>query len=109
MPDYGLNQYQQDAAVTAVFDHDQALAYLALGLVGEAGEVANKVKKVLRGDYDQDALREILAGELGDVLWYLAILAKELELDLAEIGEQNIAKLADRLARGKIKGNGDNR
>lgn len=85
--------------------------YPALGLVNEAGEVAGKIKKVFR---DQDGqisneTRQALKAELGDVLWYIAQVATELNLSLDEIAEYNIAKLYDRLERGRIQGDGDNR
>jgi len=109
-PGMTFAQYQDCAATTATWAADQQpLLYTALGLVGEAGEVANKVKKVLRGDYDRDALREMLAGELGDVLWYLTMLARELDLDLSAIAQANLDKLASRQARGVIVGSGDER
>ena len=82
-----------------------------MGLTNEAGEVAGKIKKVFR-DKDgiiSDETREALKAELGDVLWYLAQVATELNLSLDEIAEHNIAKLLDRQARGKIHGDGDNR
>ena len=85
--------------------------YPTLGLCGEVGEVADKVKKVLRdrdGHFDQ-AVRDDLMLELGDVLWYAAQLASELELSLATIAEANLAKLASRAARNVISGSGDRR
>ena len=85
--------------------------YPTLGLCGEAGEVADKVKKVLRdqaGDFDADSL-EGLRLELGDVLWYVSQLASELDLSLEEIAEVNLAKLASRVARDVIAGSGDRR
>jgi NTP pyrophosphatase (non-canonical NTP hydrolase) len=85
--------------------------YPTLGLVNEAGEVAGKIKKVFRdkGGEISDETREALKAELGDVLWYIAQVATELGLSLDEIAEYNIAKLYDRLERGKIRGDGDNR
>ena len=85
--------------------------YPTLGLVNEAGEVAGKIKKVFRdqGGEISEETREALKAELGDVLWYIAQVATELDLSLDEIAEHNIAKLYDRLERGKIKGEGDNR
>jgi NTP pyrophosphatase (non-canonical NTP hydrolase) len=83
--------------------------YPTLGLCGEAGEVAEKVKKVLRdqgGVFSPDH-RAALALELGDVLWYVARLASELELDLGAIAEANLAKLASRAERNVIAGSGD--
>ena len=107
-----FTDYQQKSRLTAkypVIGH--CVIYPTLGLVNEAGEVAGKIKKVFR---DKDGLiseetREALKAELGDVLWYLSQVATELNLSLDEIAEHNIAKLLDRQARGKIKGDGDNR
>jgi len=85
--------------------------YPTLGLVNEAGEVAGKIKKVFRdkdGEISEET-REALKAELGDVLWYIAQVATELNLSLDEIAEYNITKLYDRLERGKIRGDGDNR
>ena len=85
--------------------------YPTLGLVNEAGEVAGKIKKVFRDKDGQisEETREALRAELGDVLWYIAQVATELDLSMDEIAEHNIAKLYDRLERGKIKGDGDDR
>jgi len=102
-------QYQKRAGETAIYPREQGVEYTALGLVGEAGEIANKVKKVLRGDYDKDTLRNMLRGEIGDVLWYTAMLSTELDLDLMEIAQSNLEKLASRKKRGVIAGSGDNR
>ena len=85
--------------------------YPTLGLCGEAGEVADKVKKVLRdhdGQFDTQ-VRDDLLLELGDVLWYVAQLATELDLSLEAIAEANLAKLASRAARNVIAGHGDRR
>ncbi len=107
-----FTEYQQKAKATAkypVIGH--GVIYPTLGLTNEAGEVAGKIKKVFR-DKDgiiSDETREALKAELGDVLWYLAQVATELNLSLDEIAEYNIAKLLDRQARGKIQGDGDNR
>ena len=109
-----LNDYQTRALRTAQYPADVALSYLTLGLVGEAGEVANKIKKVLRGDYDDDpkkaehALEE--AGfELADCLWYIAVLADELGVRLDDLAEANLSKLLKRQEDGTIKGTGDHR
>ena len=109
MSDLSFKDYQTRAADTAVYPQEIGAEYTTLGLVGEAGEIANKVKKVLRGDYDRDALREMLVGELGDVLWYVAMLARELDLDLGEIAQANLDKLASRKERGLLTGSGDER
>ncbi len=108
MTEYGFRDYQHDASMTIV-NSAQTISYMTLGLVGEAGEVANKVKKFERGDYDEDRLRELVADELGDVLWYIAGLATVLSLDLDEIALDNISKVLDRKSRGVILGDGDDR
>ncbi len=101
-----LHDYQSRAADTLIHPHTHPIIYPALGLAGEAGEVANKVKKLMRdGTLDKDAV----AQEMGDVLWYLAALATDLGLDLDQIAEQNLARLADRKARGTLHGSGDDR
>ncbi len=106
-----LNDYQQQAASTAVYPDEIGLAYTVLGLAGEAGEIANKVKKVYRDSAGQLTPEKCdeLAGELGDVLWYVAMLAHELNTDLESVAQANLNKLASRKARGKIQGSGDNR
>jgi NTP pyrophosphatase (non-canonical NTP hydrolase) len=107
-----LQTYQTRAALTARYpDVGSNPIYPTLGLCGEAGEVADKVKKVLR-DHDgrfSEEIRADLALELGDVLWYLARLASELDLDMAAIAEANLAKLASRAERNVIAGSGDRR
>lgn len=107
-----FNDYQTKSRKTArypIIGH--AVIYPTLGLVNEAGEVAGKLKKVFRdkeGEISEET-REALKAELGDVLWYIAQVATELDLSLNDIAEANIAKLYDRLERGRIKGEGDNR
>ena len=107
-----FNDYQTKSRKTAKYPAiGHAVIYPTLGLVNEAGEVAGKIKKVFRdkdGEISADT-RDALKAELGDVLWYMAQVATELNLTLDEIAEYNIAKLMDRLERGKIKGDGDNR
>ena len=106
-----FGEYQEQAKVTAVFTHDRALEYLALGLTSEAGEVAGKVKKIIR-DHDSVLTRELrddLASEVGDVLWYVAVLAGHLGFDLSDVADLNIRKLQDRQARGVLGGSGDDR
>lgn len=104
-----FDEYQTGARHTLLAENDHLLAYLALGLGGEAGEIQNKIKKVLRGDYPAEAIREDLQAELGDVLWYLAVLADALGLSLAEIAQANLDKLASRQQRGQLRGSGDAR
>ena len=104
--------YQSRACETAIFPKKQAMEYLTLGLTGEAGEIANKVKKFIRDGAVKDeylAKRIEIGYEIGDVLWYCAVLADELEMNLGHIMEKNLEKLADRHKRGKISGSGDHR
>lgn len=107
-----LTEYQKLSRRTAAYPSiGHPIIYPTLGLVNEAGEVAGKVKKVFRdqGGEISPETREALKAELGDVLWYLAQVCTELEFSLDEVGEANLSKLLDRQARGKIKGDGDNR
>lgn len=106
-----LNEYQDAALVTAVYPEDKRIIYPALGMCGEAGEVADKVKKVIR-DNNQDFTEEKkmdIALEVGDVLWYCATMAHDLGFSLEQIAQLNIHKLASRQKRGKLGGSGDNR
>lgn len=107
-----FNDYQTKSLKTAGYPAiGHPVIYPTLGLVNEAGEVAGKIKKVFRDKEGQinEETREELKAELGDVLWYIAQVATELDLSLDEIAEYNIAKLMDRLERGKIRGDGDHR
>jgi len=100
-------EYQDKAKVTAIFPKEKALEYLALGLSSESGEVAGKIKKIIR---DKSKLNPTdLGAEIGDVLWYCALLAEELNLNLGKIMENNIDKLYSRKERGVLGGSGDNR
>ena len=101
-----MNDYQRAAVSTAIYKKEHAVIYPALGLAAEAGEVANKVKKILRdGKFD----REAIADEVGDCMWYIAALCRDLNIDMQQIANNNIKKLKDRLERGVISGSGDNR
>ena len=109
---YQLDRYQEEAWETAIYpDKGNNLYYPALGLVGEAGEVCNKIKKVMRDQDGKATLKQKreIAKELGDVMWYLATLATELDSHLGCIAESNLKKLEDRQNRGVLKGSGDNR
>lgn len=110
--DISATLYQEKACETAIFPKHKAMEYLTLGLTGEAGEIANKVKKFIRDGAVKDeylAKRIEIGYEIGDVLWYCAVLAKEMEMDLGHIMDNNLQKLADRKKRGTLSGSGDNR
>lgn len=104
-------EYQEAAVKTAIYGVGVKISYPALGLAGEAGEVCNKVKKIFR---DNDGVvseekRADLLSEIGDVLWYCAALANDLNLSLEDIATANINKLHARNKAGTIQGSGDNR
>jgi len=102
----GLNAYQKAAANTAIYKAEHSILYPALGLAGEAGEVANKVKKMLRdGDFD----RQAISAEIGDVLWYIAALSRDLNINMHDLAMNNLEKLYGRKARGTLQGSGDKR
>ena len=106
-----FDAYQNAATKTALYGDAYRVTYPALGLASEAGEVAGKVKKVLRdraGEFGDDQIAAI-KDELGDVLWYIAALASDLGLTLNDIASGNIEKLRSRLERGAIQGDGDQR
>ena len=98
------NEYQEKCKSTAIYPKKDAISYLSLGLVSEAGEVAGKVKKHIR-----DGTESNVASEIGDVLWYCAMLANELGANLGKIMEDNLYKLNDRKTRGTLQGSGDGR
>lgn len=104
-----FNEYQQEASATAIYPGRQGTievrAYLALGLNGEAGEIAEKVKKEIRDGYTTMGM----ADELGDVLWYLSELARQSGISLEYVARRNLEKLASRQERGVIGGSGDDR
>lgn len=103
---YEFDAYQDFTDSTAIYPPEKGLEYTALGLASEAGEFAGKVKKAIRDNtYDADAM----AAELGDVLWYLARAAAELDYHLSTIAEMNVEKLKSRKERNVISGSGDTR
>jgi NTP pyrophosphatase (non-canonical NTP hydrolase) len=107
-----LQEYQDVAVETAIYGAGNVIIYPSLGLANEAGEVLGKVKKVLRdkgGDFTSLETRIAIADEMGDVLWYLAALSRDIEIPLESIAQRNIEKLLDRRARNVIQGSGDNR
>jgi NTP pyrophosphatase (non-canonical NTP hydrolase) len=107
-----FNFYQKKSRKTAIYPKiGKNFVYPTLGLAGESGEVAEKIKKILRdhgGKMNKEHKQEI-SKELGDVLWYVAQIASELKLDLSKVAENNLEKLFSRYERNKIKGSGDNR
>ena len=101
-----LNTYQIWSRSVSVYPEHKAIEYLSLGLCSEAGEFAGKTKKYIRDlSWNSDAAKQ----ELGDVLWYVARLADEMNMSLEELAQLNHDKLVDRQARNVIQGNGDNR
>ena len=107
-----FSDFQRRSRATAVYPGaGDNLLYPTLGLCGEAGEVAEKVKKMVRDDGGELTAqrRDALAAELGDVLWYVAQLATEADLDLGEVAEANLAKLRSRQERAVLQGSGDDR
>lgn len=107
-----FEEYQAEARKTAIYPNiDNNYIYPTLGLAGEAGEVAEKIKKVIRdneGIVSEEKKAEITK-ELGDVLWYVANLSKELGISLEEVAAKNIEKLQSRQKRDELHGSGDNR
>ena len=106
-----LDMYQKVAITTAIYPREQAIIYPTLGLTGEAGEVANKVKKIIRdgsNSKDEKLVSEIKA-EIGDCLWYIAVLADDFNIKLSDIASANLEKLAIRKKNNTIHGSGDNR
>lgn len=107
-----FEEYQRMSRKTAMYpDKDHNFVYPVLGLTGEAGEVAEKIKKVIRDDNGvmSDEKKREIAKELGDVLWYVSQIATELGLELENVATLNIVKLYARLEKGMISGSGDNR
>jgi NTP pyrophosphatase (non-canonical NTP hydrolase) len=106
-----LDMYQKVALTTAIYPREQAIIYPTLGLTGEAGEVANKVKKIIRdgSDSKDEKLVSEIKSEIGDCLWYIAVLANDFNIKLSDIASANIEKLATRKSKGTIHGSGDNR
>lgn len=105
-----MDEYQDKAEEFALYPADWGIFYPVMGLTGEAGEVADKIKKLARGDTKlTPEYRAEICKEMGDVLWYLANLAGDLGLTLSMVAEMNLEKLETRKNNNKIMGNGDNR
>jgi NTP pyrophosphatase (non-canonical NTP hydrolase) len=107
-----FKEYQETSEQFNIFkDKDENFIYLVLGLLGESGEIAEKVKKILRDENNiltKEKKLELIK-ELGDVLWYISQLTIALDFNLEEVAIQNLKKLSSRSQRNKIKGDGDNR
>ena len=111
MSKYTFNDFQKEASEFITYPREIGLSYTIHGLTGEAGEIANKFKKILR---DQNGIllahnREEIAAELGDVMWYCAALAQELGVTLEDVAKNNTEKLKGRKERGTLQGSGDKR
>ena len=106
-----MDEYQKQCKSTASYPNvGNNLIYTCLGLAGESGEFIDKVKKLVRQNKQpNEAEQNALALELGDILWYIAMAAEELDCDLEEVARQNLAKLQSRKNRNLIQGEGDNR
>lgn len=108
-----FDEYQKESRKTALYAKKDIPNYVypVLGLAGEAGEVADKIKKIIRDDNGEisDEKREEIKKELGDVLWYIAQLCTEFGFDMSDAAKTNLDKLFSRLDRGVIGGSGDNR
>jgi NTP pyrophosphatase (non-canonical NTP hydrolase) len=104
-----IKEYREKALLTATYDDKYKIIYPALGLAGESGEVAEKIKKMLRDNNGiiTDEIKENIILEIGDVLWYCNALARDLGYTLEEVMQKNIDKLASRVIRNKIHGDGD--
>jgi NTP pyrophosphatase (non-canonical NTP hydrolase) len=117
LDNYAFDEYQDRAEQTAIYKDKDKLLYTALGLSGEAGEIANKVKKIIRDkDFTNDAVsllskeeKDSIIKELGDVLWYVSAIATDLNVCLSTVAYINAEKLKDRAERNQIGGSGDDR
>lgn len=117
-----FDDYQAFTRTTSLYQEackseGERVLYCVLGLTGETGEIAEKLKKIVRTsgfggvkrELESGATRRLLMKEIGDVLWYLARLADEMEMPLSEVAELNVAKLSDRKDRGVLRSEGDER
>lgn len=117
MPINTFDEFQEAATKTAIYPRGSEVWYPALGLAGEAGEVANQVKKILRDDDFRtftspsitDERRAAIRKEIGGVMWYVAALCTDLNLNLGDVCRENIEILASRQRRGTLRGDGDDR
>jgi len=107
-----FEEYQKQSRTTAIYpDQGNNFIYPTLGLCGESGEVAEKIKKIIRdnGGVVTDEKKQEIKKELGDIMWYLAQLCTEFGLNMDDVAAGNLEKLFSRMERGAIHGSGDNR
>jgi NTP pyrophosphatase (non-canonical NTP hydrolase) len=104
MIELNFNAYQAAAKKTTIYPDDAKVVYPAMGLAGEAGEVCNKIKKITRGDVKLDEIKDDLAGEIGDVLWYVSALCSDMDLSLGDVARLNLDKLNGRLEKNLLGG-----
>lgn len=107
-----FDEYMEKTVPTVKYPNiGKNIYYPTMGLAGEAGEVANKVKKIMRDDANMITLeaKQKIADELGDCLWYIAAICRELNISMSYAAERNLVKLRSRLERGTILGGGDDR
>jgi len=104
-----FDEFQARSSKTAIYPEEYGLEYTVLGLASEAGEVAGKLKKYIRDGMTRSELQTALVAELGDVLWYVAAVATEIDVHLSTVAELNLAKLEDRTQRNTLSGSGDYR
>ena len=106
-----FTEYEEAVKTTVIYPSTHKVLYPALGLAGEAGEVANKVKKLIRDGFDKQPndWRERLASEIGDVLWYCVALSNDLNVPISTVAKDNMDKLLSRFERATLGGSGDKR
>ena len=106
-----FEDYQHQSRFFVIYKESDKIFYPTLGLTSEAGEVAGKVKKMVRDDQGEltEERRSAIVSEIGDCLWYLAQLCTDLNVNLGHVAEENLEKLNSRLARNVVQGSGDNR
>lgn len=102
-----FHQYQKAAVMFAIYPRDMAIVYPALGLASEAGEVCDKIKKSMRDQHHLDRMGVLK--ELGDVLWYITLVADDMGFSLNDVALENLDKLNKRKSNNTIKGSGDDR
>lgn len=106
-----IDNYQKECKKTAIYPTEYSVIYPVIGMCGETGEVAEKIKKIIRDKnsiFDETSKIEIMK-ELGDVMWYISNIATDLNVNMSDILTMNLDKIQSRQSRNKIHGSGDNR